>query len=417
MEEVLSIFNNLENKNSSGYDDISNKLLKSIKEEVCTPLTVIINTSILNGILHDALKIAIVKPLFTKGKQNCFNNYRPISLLPTISNIFERAIYSQLYNYFNKINLLAEQQYGFRPQHFTALATIKLIDSILSYLDDKQNIKTHVALFLDLSKAFDTLDFDILLTNLQYYGLSYNALDLIKSYLLHCFQRVKYKNTQSNLIEIKTGIPQGSILGPLFFSIYINDIVKTSTKFSYLRYADDTTIYFYLEDFLAIEREIYINTKLNKIDSWLKLNKLTINVDKSKTMLFHKRRKVNTINIKKDLQTIERVSQFSFLCIMIEENLTWKNHVNMITNKLSKIIGILHRLTYIYPTHILLTIYNSLFIPHVNFGSLVWGTTIECISKLQKKMQYAQKHTTIILHILTSFERINSAEYVRYLFS
>ena len=309
MEEVLSIINNLENKNSSGYDDISNKLLKSIKEEVCTPLTVILNQSLLNGIFPDALKIAIVKPLFKKGEKNCFNNYRPISLLPTISKKFERAIYFQQYNHFNKNNLLVEQQYGFRPQHSTELATIKLIDIIISHMDDKKNIKTPVALFLDLSKAFDTLDYDILLTKLQYYGLGY-ALDLIKSYLLNRFQRVKYKNTPSNLIEIKTGNTTRFILGPLFFSIYINDIVKTSTKFSYLMYADDTTIYFNLEDFPCIDRETLINTELNKIDTWLKLNKLTMNVDKSKIMLFHKRRKVNPINIKIDHRTIERVSQF-----------------------------------------------------------------------------------------------------------
>ena len=187
------------------------------------------------------------------------------------------------------------------------------------------------------------------------------------------------------MIEIKTGIPQGSILGPLLFSIYINDIVKTSTKYLYLIYADGTTIYFNLEDFSAIDRETFFNTELNKIDTWLKLNKLTMNIDKSKTMLFHKRHQINTINIKIDHKTIERVSQFSFLGIMIDENLTWKNHVNMITNKLSKIIGILHILKYIYPKHILLAIYNSLFIPHVNFGSLVWGKTIERISELQKK--------------------------------
>ena len=209
------------------------------------------------------------------------------------------------------------------------------------------------------------------------------------------------------MIEIKTGIPQGSILGPLFFSIYINDIVKTSTKFSYLMYADDTTIYFNLEDFPSIDRETLINTELNKIDTWLKLNKLTMNVDKSKSMLFHKRRKVNPINIKIDHRTIERVSQFSFLGIMIDENLTWKNHVNMITNKLSKIIGILHRLKYIYPKHILLTIYNSLFIPHVNFGSLVWGTTIECISKLQKKAIRTITYSHYIAHTEPLLKKLN----------
>ena len=140
VEEVLSIINNLDNKNSPGYDDISNKLSKSRKEEVCTPLTVIINQSLLDGIFPDTLKVALVKPLFKKGEKNCFNNYRPISLLPIIANIFERDNYFQLYTYFNKTILLAEQQYGFRPQYSIEVATIKLIDSIVSYLDDKKKI-------------------------------------------------------------------------------------------------------------------------------------------------------------------------------------------------------------------------------------------------------------------------------------
>ena len=164
VEEVLSIINNLENKNSSGYDDISNKLFKSIKEEVCTRLTVIINQSLLNGICPDALQIAIVKPLFKKGEKNCFNNYRPISLLPTISKTFERAIYFQLYNYFNKTIYWKNNSMVLGLNIQQSSKTIKLIDSIISHMDDKKNIKTPVALYLDLSKAFDTLDFDILLT-------------------------------------------------------------------------------------------------------------------------------------------------------------------------------------------------------------------------------------------------------------
>ena len=153
--------------------------------------------------------------------------------------------------------------------------------------------------------------------------------------------------------------------------------------------------------------ETLINTELNKIGTWLKLNKLTMNAEKSKSMLFHKRRKANPINIKIDHRTIERVSQFSFLGIMIDENLTWKNHVNMITNKLSKIIGILHRLKCIYPKHILLTIYNSLFIPHVNFGSLVWGTTVERISKLQKKAIRTITYSHYIAHTEPLMKELN----------
>ena len=220
---------------------------------------------------------------------------------------------------------------------------------------------------------------------MQFYGIVGLAYNLIKSYLTSRYQYVQFENVDSKLLEIKTGIPQGSILGPLFFSIYINDLVYSSNKFSYLMYADDTTLYFNLEDFPVINKEAAINSELNKGNKWLMLNKLTLNVDKSKCMIFHKRRKVNSIKLTINNQSIETVPQFSFLGILLDENLSWKNHINMVTNKLSRLIGVLHRLKYIFPLHILHTLYNSLFVPHINYGSLVWGTHIEQLEKVQKK--------------------------------
>ena len=148
---------------------------------------------------------------------------------------------------------------------------------------------------MDLSKAFDTLNFDILLRKLQHYGINDVSLNLIKSYLTNRFQYVQYENADSGLLEVKTGIPQGSILGPLFFSILINDLVNCSTKFQFLMYADDTTIFFNLNDFPVINREVEINSELEKVNTWLKLNKLAINVDKSKCMFFHKRRAITPL--------------------------------------------------------------------------------------------------------------------------
>ena len=169
--ETLSIINKLKNKNSSGKDEISNKLLKSIKDEIAKPLTIFINQSLKTGVFPDALKIAKVKPLYKKGDNFCLNNYRPISLLPTISIIFERVMFTQLYSYLNANNLLSEQQYGFRSQHSTELACVKLVDYITTEMDNIKKIKTPTAIFLDLSKAFDTLNFNILLNKLQYYGI------------------------------------------------------------------------------------------------------------------------------------------------------------------------------------------------------------------------------------------------------
>ena len=146
------------------------------------------------------------KPWYKKGDNFCLSNYRPISLLPTISKIFERVIFTLLYSYLNAHNLLSEQQYGFRSQHSTELACVKLVDYITTEMDNIKKIKTPTAIFLDLSKAFDTLNFNILLNKLQYYGIHGIALSLIKSYLTNRFQYVQFENSESDLLEIKTGI-------------------------------------------------------------------------------------------------------------------------------------------------------------------------------------------------------------------
>ena len=410
--EVLATINKLKNKNSSGVDEISNKLLKAIGTELSKPLTIIINQCLLTGIFPDLLKIAKVKPLFKRGETCQLNNYRPISLLPTISKIFERIIYSQLYAYFSQNNLLSEEQYGFRAQHSTELASVKLVDYIIKKMDDAQSVKTPVTIHCDLSKAFDCLNFDIFLSKMEYYGVSGAPLALVKSYLTNRYQYVYFENCKSELLEIKAGIPQGSILGPLFFSILINDIVNSSNKFSFLMYADDTTIYFNLEDFPAIHREHEINKELEKLNIWLQLNKLTLNVDKTKCMLFHKRRAVTPINISMNNMPIDIVPHFNYLGIILDENLSWKVHVAMVTGKLSKINGILNRPKYIielniYPAQVLLTIYKSLFVPHINYGSLVWGQNCDSVCKLQKKVIRTITHSNYIAHSETLLKDLN----------
>jgi len=165
-------------------------------------------------------------------------------------------------------------------------------------------------------------------------------------------------------------------------------------------YADDTTIYFDLEDFNALNRRTEINNELEKVNIWFKLNKLTINVEKTKCIFFHKRRKINPIEFSINNDIISIVSQFSFLGVLIDENLSWKSHLNMVANKLSKLIGILHKLKYIYPQNALTTIYNSLFVPHINFGLLVWGTKVNHIDTLQKK----------VIRIITNSKYISHTE-------
>ena len=199
--------------------------------------------------------------------------------LPTLSKVFERVIFNQLYLYLDHNNLLSEEQYGFRANHSAELAAIKLADYIVQEIDRKL---TPVNIYIDLSKAFDTLNFDILLYKLHYYGITDIALKLLNSYMSNRKQYVKYNVNESGFKEIKTGVPQGSILGPLLFSIYINDLSTISNTFKCIMYADDTTIYFNTEDFPKDNLAKHITTELDKVDVWLKHNKLSLNVEKTK---------------------------------------------------------------------------------------------------------------------------------------
>ena len=207
-----------------------------------------------------------------------------------------------------------------------------------------------------------------------------------------------FKNINSDLQEIRTGIPQGSILGPLFFSIYINDLINSSNIFNYLMYADDTTFYFNLEDVDSVNMSDNINIHLEKINVWLKLNKLTVNVSKTKFMIFHKRRDTPQLDLLLNNIKIELVSNFTFLGIILDSSLSWKNHTKMIAIKISKIIGILHKLKYIFPKEILLIIYKSLIVPHLNYGLLLWGVNLKDIFLLQKKAIRLVTHNSYTSH-------------------
>ena len=381
--DVENIIDKLKNKSSSGYDGISNTILKSIKSVIINPLTLIINQMVETGIFPDVLKISKVIPIYKKGDVSLLSNYRPISLLPTLSKIFERVIYNQLYNYFVDNSLLTEYQFGFRVKHSTELATIRLLDYINKEMDKKH---TPVNIYLDLSKAFDTINFEVLLYKMIYYGVVGTPFKLIQNYLINRKQYVKYKTYESNLKSVNTGVPQGSILGPLLLSIYINDLVTVSNKLNYIMYADDTTLYFNVEDFPKDDLCNCVTNELNKIHLWLQNNKLSLNAEKTTCMTFHTRQKhINPILYSINGVEIENVDSFKFLGIFINNHLTWSTHIGMVANKLSKILGILKRLRYVYPEQVLLQIYNSLFMAHINYGLLVWGVDTDRIFKLQKK--------------------------------
>ena len=328
-KETLRIIQNLKNKSSFGHDSISNKLLKRSQEVLYKPLTMLINQTIATGYFPEELKLSWVKPLYKNGDSTLISNYRPISLLPSLSKVYERVIFDQLFQYMSNNNLLNISQYGFRPGHSTELAALELMDRLCKDMDQGL-IPANI--YIDLSKAFDTLVHEILLKKLAYYGVVGIAQTLFKEYLTERFQYVQFNDSCSSKKNIKTGVPQGSILGPLLFLIYINDLPEISRHIKMVMYADDTTLYCNLGDL----SEDIINTELTKVSEWLAANKLSLNVKKTKCMVFHTpQRKVTYPEIKINNILIERVSEFNFLGITFNSNLKWHTHINYITKKVT----------------------------------------------------------------------------------
>ena len=274
--------------------------------------------------------------------------------------------------------------------HSTETAALELIDRIYKILDEGE---LPIAVYLDLSKAFDTLDHNILFHKLRSYGVTGIELDWFKSYLGDRSQYVQFDNVCSKTLPLKTGVPQGSVLGPLLFIIYINDLVTASPKFETLCYADDTTLIgslcVFKTDDTSFDGNIsdYINLELSKVHDWLCANKLSLNVSKTKFMIFHfPQRKIDfDLDLHLANTPVEQVHTFDFLGLTINDTLSWNDHICKISLKLSKIIGILKRLSNILPRQQLMLIYNSLFLPHLNYSILAWGFTSDRILVLQKQ--------------------------------
>lgn len=384
--EVKEVIMSLRPKLSSGFDSISPKLLKETHEGVVAPLLHIINLSLATGIVPDKTKIAKVVPIHKSGSKSMINNYRPVSLLPTFSKILEKIVYKRLYSYFITNNILTESQYGFRKSRSTNLALLELQNRIIHYLSKNEFC---VGFFVDLSKAFDTLNHSILLSKMAHYGVRGTALSWFESYLKDRSQFIEIDKVSSHRQNISCGVPQGSILGPLLFLLYINDITRSCNSCDMVIFADDTNLLFHHKDSSYISD--LVNAELQGLNLWFKANKLSLNITKTKYIHFKTKQNdgINLSPIKIENQLIDEVTSIRFLGVILSHNLSWKDHIDNISTKITKVVSILSRLKYTIPEHSMLNIYNALIVPHLSYSIESWGDAPHKLTKriitLQKK--------------------------------
>ena len=345
-DEVENIIAKLDPNKAADICGISTKLVKDGGIVMTEIITFLFNMSITQGKFPDALKNAKVVPIHKDDSRLEMSNYRPISLLPTLSKIFEKLMYARLISFFSKHNILYENQFGFQSNMSTEYAVNQVLNYIVESLEKNE---IGVCIFLDFAKAFDTVNHEILLDKLEHYGIRGVALNWIKNYLNNRMQCTEIGDTQSELELIKCGVPQGSVLGPLLFLIYINDIVNSSKLFKFTLFADDTSLYYSCKNTNNLEN--VINCELAKISDWLSANRLSLNVAKSKLLYFtnKNRNALKDIVIKINGESLNEVDSAKYLGVYMDNKLSWNVHTNNIKLRLSKGISMLAKIRHLCP--------------------------------------------------------------------
>ena len=248
--ETIRIITKIKSKHSCGHDSISTALLKRIKTEISPSITLIVSQCLIPVYSLTNLRLLKWSQCLKKGDKDLLNNYRLVSMLPSISNIFGTVIYNQSYEYLQEHRVIANSQYGFRKKHSTEYKAIELVDRVIEKLDKN---KVPFNIYIDLSKAFDMIDHNSLLFKLYHYGIRDGALNLLKSYFTERKQYCHFKSTDPSMLSIHKGVPQGSILEPLIFILYISDFIYSTDEFDFVMYADDTTLFSTYDKFESID--------------------------------------------------------------------------------------------------------------------------------------------------------------------
>jgi len=381
--ELLKVLEELKDT-SPGHDGFQAKVLRYVKSEITKPLGHILNLSLRQGIFPDKLKHAIVSPIYKSGERTKVENYRPVSVLSVFSKVYERVMYNRLLPYLEINKILYKHQYGFRPGFSTDQALVHVVDNILQALDKKEHL---VGVYMDLAKAFDTINHKILLSKLSQYGIQDVGLLWLRSYLTNRYQQVKYNGVLSEERKIVCGVPQGSLLGPLLFILYINDIHNCCEDLTLILFADDTNAFIKGSDInVTIDS---LNANLAKIAEWFDANQLSLNIKKTHYMIFSNKSVLTSKVVQIKGTKLEQVSSTKFLGVFIDHKLTWKEHITYTKNKISKCIGILRKVNKILSKCIKLKLYKTFIQPHLIYCNIVWCaayvTVLKPLEIIQKR--------------------------------
>lgn len=374
--ELFEIVNKLKNKTSSGLDGLTAYVIKNIILNIADPLLYCINKAIINGYFPDALKISSVSPIFKKGCETDIDNYRQISVLSVVSKMIEQIISNRIILFLDKYNVLTNSQHGFRKDRSTESAAAKMFEHVYRELDKGRYV---VSIFFDLSKAFDSVNKDILISKLDAIGIRGNILNCLISYMQDRSLTVKYNEVQSNRFDINLGVPQGSVLGPLLFLIYINELPMFIENGYTIMYADDTTVTVSAGN----PDELYNKVQIvrNEMITWCDRNKLILNVNKTVFMNFNLRRPVVLPGI-----TLSNCSKF--LGLLVDSNLTWEEHINHVCSKLNQAYFALLQLKESLNESGLVNVYYALAYSHLSLNIFIWGRSyhVSRVFILQKRL-------------------------------
>lgn len=386
--EVIEIINNhLINNKSTGPNSIPPVILQLLTPIFSEHLSDIINLSFCTGIYIDKLKISRIVPIYKeKGDKLATKNYRPISLLPNINKIVEKMMHSRLYDFLEDKNIIFESQFGFRKKHSTTHALVDLTEAIRSAID---NNKFACGIFIDLQKAFDTVDHKILLEKLEHYGVRGVANDWFRSYLKNRKHYVSILETDSETATVNIGVPQGSVLGPLLFLVYINDLNRSIMYSKTRHFADDTCLLYINNSLKQLKK--HMNKDLQNLYNWLIANKISLNKDKTEVLLFRHPKKIINYNLK--LKLNGKILKFSnsvkYLGVYLDPFLNWSYHVNSLAPKLTRASGMLSKVRHYVSGSTLRNIYFGIFHSLLTYAAQVWGQTqnkyINRITKIQNK--------------------------------